>query len=448
MRRVASVLVALAAVAAVSLACSACGDKQNANGPGDAAGEWKSGPVDLRKLTTLIKVTPPRALRETFESIAARAKDESLSRFFRAFASGGSGSGFVMVRAVNGRDEEFVITNKHVVQIAEDAEIGFATGMSFSSCEIVYTDPNYDLAILAFPQGQRPIAYGLRPAAAPAKDRQTVVATGFPELGGKPSYQTTEGKVSNAEFVFDDEGGAKITFIQHTAPIDPGSSGGPLTSENGELLGVNTMFLRNKHSAFFAVPARAVEQAVRAAFEIKQKRESSAWRKEQLVKACKVFVSELESDDPKIDVIDDLISNHMVAEKGFESFKLVANNRAFLERFVEDPMDGMRKALLLRILFRIKSKDMGGGLAAGNSCADIAASDEQKITTAQLVRMKLKLENEVFEIKWTFEHGHWRLAGGEFGEASGPSDTPQPPKAPPKTPPTTPPTDIPNPADG
>ncbi len=445
MRRVASLLIVGAAIAVLS---SACGDKVPANGPSGSSNEWKTGPVEMRKLTTLIKVTPPKALKETFENIAARAKDEGLSRFFRAFASGGSGSGFVMVRSANGREEEFVVTNRHVVQIAEDAQIGFSTGMSYSNCEIVYTDPNYDLAILAFPQGQRPIAYGLRPAAAPAKDRQTVVATGFPEMGGKPSFQTTEGKVSNAEFVFEDEdGGVKTTFIQHTAPIDPGSSGGPLTTEAGELLGVNTMFLRNKHSAFFAVPAKAVEQAVRAAFDIKGKRENAAWRKEKLIEACKVFVSELESDDPKINVIDDLISNHMVAEKGFESFKLVASNRAFLERFVEDPMDGMRKALLLRILFRIKSKDMGGGLAAGNTCKNISASDEAKITTAQIIRMKLKLENDAIEIKWMFEHGHWKLAGGDFGDSGEPSGPPTPPKQPPQSP-KRPPNDIPDPSDG
>lgn len=445
MRRVASVLIAVAAITGLS---SACGDRP-ANSPSGDSSEWKSGPIELRKLTTVIRVSPPRALRETFETIAAGARDENIRRFFRAFASGGSGSGFVMVRSQNGREEEFVVTNRHVVQIAEEADIGFSTGMSYSGCEIIYTDPNHDLAVLAFPQGQRPVPYGLRPAAVAAKDRQTVVATGFPEMGGKPSYQTTEGKVSNAEFVLDEEEGAKTMFIQHTAPIDPGSSGGPLTSEAGELLGVNTMFLRNKHSAFFAVPAKDVVAAVRAAFEIKVKRESAEWRRQRLVEACKVFVSELESDDPKINVIDDLISNHLVAEKGFESFKLVANNRAFLERFVEDPMDGMRKALLLRILFRIKSKDMGGGLAAGNTCSDISASDLAKITTAQVVRMKLKLENEPMEIKWTFEHGHWKLAGGDLGEGGGDEPgPPKPPTKPPTKPPVKPPNDIPNPADG
>jgi len=446
MRRVASALIAFGAIAAMTSACG--GGGKDANDPfGAGGGEWKTGPVDLRKMTTLIKVAPPRALKETFENIAARAQDPGLSRFFRAFAGGGSGSGFVMVRSQNGRDEEFVVTNRHVVQIDEDADIAFATGMGYENCEIVYTDPNHDLAVLAFPEGQRPVAFGLRPAAAPAKDRQTVVATGFPEMGGKPSYQTTEGKVSNAEFVFEEEEGVKTTFIQHTAPIDPGSSGGPLTTEGGELLGVNTMFLRNKHSAFFAVPAKDVEAAVRAAFEIKVKRVNAAWRKQKLVEACKVLVGELESEDPKISVIDDLISNHLVAEKGFESFKLVASNRAFLERFVEDPMDGMRKALLLRILFRIKSNDMGGGLAPGNTCRDLAASDEAKITTAQIVRMKLKLQNETIEIKWTFEHGHWKLAGGDFGDA-GENTPPPPPRQPPKQPPKQPPNDIPNPADG
>jgi serine protease Do len=301
------------------------------------------------------------------------------------------------------------------VSFAEDAQIGFDTGMSFADCEVVYSDPDYDLAVLAFPNDQRPVAYGLRPAPAPGTDREAVVATGFPELAGKPSFQTTEGRISNATFELDNSDGTKTQFIQHTAPIDPGSSGGPLTSESGELLGVNTMFLVNKHSAFFAVPAKEVVEAVRAAFEIKQKRSDAAWKEQKLVEACKVLVGELESEHPRLGVLDDLISNKLVGDRGYESFRMVSSDKDFQELFVADPIDGMRKALLLRLLFRVKAPKLGGGVVANNTCTDIVEADAAHITTVDEVRSRILLARGPLELAWTFEHGHWRIAGGDLG---------------------------------
>lgn len=407
-----------ASVVAVALGATAC---RGANSAYGSSSEWRSGPPDLRKLTAVIRVTPPKALKDTFENIAARAKDEGVANFFHAWASGGSGSGFIMVRAVDGHDEEFVVTNRHVVSFAEDAQIGFDTGMSFANCEVVYTDPVYDLAVLSFPNDQRPVAYGLRPAAVAGADRQSVVATGFPELAGKPSFQTTEGKISNAMFELEESDGSKTEFIQHTAPIDPGSSGGPLTSESGELLGVNTMFLVNKHSAFFAVPAKDVVEAVRAAYEIKQKRSNAAWKREKLIETCRVLVGELASDHPRLGVIDDLISNKLVGDKGFESFRMVSNDKDFQQLFVADPIDGMRKALLLRLLFRVKAPKLGGGIAPNNDCTDIVENDAAHITTIDQVRSRIALDRGPLELAWTFEHGHWRIAGGDLG-AGGDSD--------------------------
>ncbi len=47
-------------------------------------------------------------------------------------------------------------------------------------------------------------------------------------------------------------------FIQTDAPINPGNSGGPLIDEQGGLIGVNTMVLRDAQGIGFAVPFQEV----------------------------------------------------------------------------------------------------------------------------------------------------------------------------------------------
>ncbi|MBU4229787.1 MAG: trypsin-like peptidase domain-containing protein, partial [Proteobacteria bacterium] len=48
-------------------------------------------------------------------------------------------------------------------------------------------------------------------------------------------------------------------FIQTDAPINPGNSGGPLIDEQGGLIGINTMVLRDAQGIGFAVPFEEVK---------------------------------------------------------------------------------------------------------------------------------------------------------------------------------------------
>ncbi len=47
-------------------------------------------------------------------------------------------------------------------------------------------------------------------------------------------------------------------FIQTDAPINPGNSGGPLIDETGDVLGVNTMIIRDTEGIGFAIPMASV----------------------------------------------------------------------------------------------------------------------------------------------------------------------------------------------
>ena len=163
-----------------------------------ADGEWVSGPVDLRKVTALVRVAPPARLRAQMEVAASSVGDADVADFFRMHASGGFGSGFLVLHKSARGTAAFVVTNRHVIAGAENAEITFGDGTTYKDCEIVYANPTADIAVVALPESAtRAFGHGLRPAVAPANERLTVVATGFPGVNGKPSFQVTDGKISN-----------------------------------------------------------------------------------------------------------------------------------------------------------------------------------------------------------------------------------------------------------
>jgi S1-C subfamily serine protease len=49
--------------------------------------------------------------------------------------------------------------------------------------------------------------------------------------------------------------GQRWTYLQHTAPINHGNSGGPLFDMDGTVIGINTLLDENAQSVYFAIPA-------------------------------------------------------------------------------------------------------------------------------------------------------------------------------------------------
>jgi hypothetical protein len=56
-----------------------------------------------------------------------------------------------------------------------------------------------------------------------------------------------------------------VSWIQHSAPISPGSSGGALLSSRGELLGINSFLVQESQNLNFAVPAATLARALSGA---------------------------------------------------------------------------------------------------------------------------------------------------------------------------------------
>jgi serine protease Do len=221
------------------------------------------------------------------------------------------------------------------------------------------------------------------------------------------------------ELGFDD------AFVQHTAPIDPGSSGGPLTNESGALVGVNVMLIRQRASMFFAVPSSAVIDTVRYAHALDAHKRSAQWMTTELDKACTALSSELAATTKSGARLTAFVSNAAVAERGLESFAQLARTPIgpqIRNDFFHDPMSAMRRSVLIRLGTR---SSMAGG--ANGTCATLSPADATAIAEGKPVRRAVMTNSgHAMEVTWTFEHGAWRVANGEMVDVEEP---PPPPPA-------------------
>jgi S1-C subfamily serine protease len=143
----------------------------------------------------------------------------------------GTGSGVVW-------DERgFVVTNFHVIQGAQAAQVTLADHTSWGA-RLVGTDPHQDLAVLkidAPAKRLRSIAVG---SSGDLKVGQKVYAIGNPF--GLDQTLTT-GVISALGRQIRSVTGRPIrNMIQTDAAINPGNSGGPLLDSAGRLIGINT----------------------------------------------------------------------------------------------------------------------------------------------------------------------------------------------------------------
>jgi serine protease Do len=151
----------------------------------------------------------------------------------------GSGSGIVLGA---GR----VLTNAHNVR-GSQVTVTFADGRTAEG-NVAGHDIDGDLAVIEVDTGQVP---ALPWATAAPAIGTPVFALANP--GGR-GLRVTFGSVSGIDRTFRGPRGLRITgSLEHTAPLLPGSSGGPVLDAQGQLLGINTN--RLGEGFYLAIPA-------------------------------------------------------------------------------------------------------------------------------------------------------------------------------------------------
>lgn len=182
----------------------------------------------------------------------AKRMDRSVVRIFVLGPDGASsGTGFVLNR------DGFVATNFHVIEahleqawniVVADRESGEGRPRP---AELVHAFAGEDLAILRVEGLDRPPATFASPDSELTKGLE-VYAIGFPgaadRLGPLDEASLAPGAVSRTFSGPWAEGAPAVRIIQHTAPTNPGNSGGPLVDRCGHVVGLNTQ--REAHVVF------------------------------------------------------------------------------------------------------------------------------------------------------------------------------------------------------
>lgn len=164
-------------------------------------------------------------------------------------------------------DAGVILTNLHVVYGAARIVVVFADGLE-SEAEILSVDPENDLAVLQ----PRTLPDDLTPAVlrttAGLQMGDAVFAVGHP-FGIGPSLSA--GIISGFGRSYYSEQGERLlgNLIQFDAAANPGNSGGPLVTVDGEVVGIVTAILNpNQQSVFIGIGlAVPIETAAAAAGE-------------------------------------------------------------------------------------------------------------------------------------------------------------------------------------
>ncbi len=224
------------------------------NLPGPAPGER---PPSLAMQLDKLNCGVARKVKPTVVAIIARkargAKEGTLTRSEKALQRD-FGSGFLIDQ------EGFILTNHHLVEGAQALEVSLADGRSAPG-RMVRSDPSSDIALLKIELENLPVAR--LGDSNELEVGQQILAIGHP-FG---LLQTVSSGIVAALGRSDLSLLPYENFIQTDAAISPGSSGGPLVSLQGEVVGINTAIYshsgKGNHGISFAVPinlARALAE--------------------------------------------------------------------------------------------------------------------------------------------------------------------------------------------
>lgn len=164
-------------------------------------------------------------------------------------ARAGSGSGFVF------SSDGLIFTNCHVVNKADKIMVSLLNENEIEAT-LIGQDPDTDLAVLKiFTDGYSVSKLG---DASQLQIGQFVIAIGNP-LGYQ--HTVTTGVVSALGRTLRSQNGMLVdNVIQSDAALNPGNSGGPLISTDGEVVGVNTAIIQGANGLSFSVDINTAKE--------------------------------------------------------------------------------------------------------------------------------------------------------------------------------------------
>jgi len=155
------------------------------------------------------------------------------------------GSGFIV------RADGVIVTNYHVISLAKDIKV--KAGDKVLDIEgLIHTDKENDLVILKAKGEKLPVVkFG---DATKVNVGEKVYVISSPE---GLENTISDGLLSGIREITSDK-----KVLQITAPISPGSSGGPVFNKDGEVIGIATFLIKEAQNLNFAMPVNLVRDKI------------------------------------------------------------------------------------------------------------------------------------------------------------------------------------------
>lgn len=194
-----------------------------------------------------------RAVIKVVEAIGPSVVSISIGKQIpsREFEQAGAGSGVVIA------PDGYILTNSHVVHNAKRLAVTLTNGTTLSAT-LVGEDPATDLAVIRADGSSLP--YASLGDSTLLRVGQLIIAIGNP-FGFQSSVST--GVVSALGRALRSREERLIeNIIQHTAPLNPGNSGGPLVDSRGRVVGINTAIIAIAQGIGFSIPSNIAKWVV------------------------------------------------------------------------------------------------------------------------------------------------------------------------------------------
>jgi S1-C subfamily serine protease len=220
--------------------------------------------IDAAVLHTLETQPLPAKAAKAYEAVResvvrVRGLGHGETKDTEEHAIEGIGTGVVIV------DTGIILTNLHVVAGAERIEVRFHDGFE-SEATVIGVRPEHDLAVIKAAKVPDDLPAATLRSTADLAPGDEVVAVGYP-FGIGPS--ASAGIVSGLAREYRSPKGERVltNLIQFDAAVNPGNSGGPLVTSDGEVVGIVTAILNPTAQRVFigigfAVPIENAAAAV------------------------------------------------------------------------------------------------------------------------------------------------------------------------------------------
>jgi serine protease Do len=199
-------------------------------------------------------------------------------------------------------------------------------------------------------------------------------------------------------------------YIQHTAQVDPGNSGGPLLVQDKgapagyAVAGINTLSFRRRQAANYSLPVKTALDFITGTLSGKET------RAEDINKRIQAFISGMDANRAVYSHIAKYLSNECIAMNTEFALAEVMDKapKTVLEEivlsFIYDPITGMGQAVAWTIENSLRSK-------TGPIRADLA---EVRPSGNNAYTVTISLQDKMVESAWIKEYGIWRI--GTFGD--------------------------------